>query len=1077
MIKTWTPLHVHDEFSFLDGFSSPREYLDKIVELGLDSFSITNHGNQFSWVYYHKLLQEEKYKHIKMIYGVEFYEAFDMEVKDPSSKYFHLVIHAKNENGRKAINEMVTESNMRGFYYKPRIDLKTIKKMNCGKDIIVLTACLASKLAREDDFDKCIEYINEYKEVFPHFYLEMQSHRHDEQAAYNKKILELSKVTNTPYVITTDAHAASEDDLYYQGRHVQIAQDKETMSESYEGCYIQTVEEIHDIMDSQVGYDVVETGLKNTNIIKDMVDYVKMPFQEPQLPTYPLPKGFDDNTEYLKYLVDKGWESRNIDSMSHEDIEIRRKRVEYELSVIKQMKFDGYFIIVWDFINWAKQNDVMVGDGRGSGAGSFVCYLLGITNIDPIKYDLIFERFLNPERISMPDLDIDFSDREPVVKYITNKYGSHRVCQVINFSYITPLNAIRDSFRVYGIPAAIANKISKRFSYKTFEECIQNNPTIYDEYPEYTDAFKLASKISGRVRNASIHAGGLGIVDTTISDYIGMVRGGKGEQVISVDKKIIEEIGIIKFDLLGVKTLKLVQDILKDIGIDKWMIDINNPVFENDVESYNLLGAANTDAVFQVESAGMKDLLRRLKPRNLEELSAVLALYRPDSMGALEEFIQCKHDENLVTYLHNDMIPIMKNTFGCLIYQEQLLDVVRKFGGRTYGGSDQFRKAIGKKDEELVKSESDKLYSEIVENGYPEEIARIISDEMREKGGYLFNKSHSVSYAVLCLQTAYLKTHYPIYFYKALFNLKKADGGKINKYIIDATNNGINVLPPNINKSEMDFIVHDSKQGKSILFGLSSISGIGEAVLTPILEERENGAFTSLDNFIERTGVTESQFVVLAKSGAIPCKSKSKMLIDYCKKYKVKISEYKPVSTIPALSKLREIGIDTEEVKDKAVRLELYNKHREKEHIAIQEQRAKKTIETFKEKHMKDPEMWEFDTLSVFLTNNPFEEVSKMIKPYEEFPDGSEATVVGVISQVTLKKNKQKKQFAYINVCTAFGLVTLNCWSAQYSKYQDYIKRGVRIATLCQKDDDSYTIIKLKPFEQWKQDRNKKVGA
>lgn len=730
----YVPLHNHDEFSLLDGFSHPYEYLDRCIDLGINSFAITNHGNQMSWLYYAMLQnKEEKYKNIKIIYGVEAYECFDMQVKDKSSKYFHLVLLAKNENGRKAMNKIVTESNFKGFYSKPRVDLNLLKEF--GNDLVVLTACLGSKLAREDDYNKCIEYINEYKSILPYFYLEMQSHKNETQTEYNKKILQLSKDTNTPYTITCDAHCAREEDLYYQGKHVQIAQDRETMSEYYDGCYLQSEEEIHNIMDSQIGEAAVTIGLLATNEIDNLIDVVEMPLQDAQLPSFKLPNGFSNDYDYLKHLLEEGWSKRNINNMSPDDIETRKTRLDYELGVINKMKFNGYFIIVWDMINYAKNNGVMVGVGRGSGAGSFVCYLLGITDLDPIKYGLIFERFLNEERISLPDLDIDFSDRTPVVEYLTDKYGVDNVCQVINFSYITPLNAIRDSFKVCGFPYSIGSKISKRFSYETFEECLLKNPTIYDEYEEYTEAFNIAAKISGRVRGVGIHAGGCGIVDTSINDYMGMIRGGKGEQVIQVDKRVIESIGIIKFDLLGVKTLKIVQDILEDLQLDEWNININNEVFENDIESYNLLSAANTNAIFQVESSGMKNLLLRLKPQNMEELSAVIALYRPDSMGALDEFIECKHDNSLVNYIHNDMKPILNSTYGCLIYQEQLLDVVRKFGGRSYGGADVFRKAIGAKNEKVVMAESDKLEGEIISNGYNVEVSTLISGDMRKKGG------------------------------------------------------------------------------------------------------------------------------------------------------------------------------------------------------------------------------------------------------------------------------------------------------------------------------------------------------
>ena len=686
-------LHVHSEYSELDGFSHPKEYLDRAKEIGLKAIAVTEHGNMYSYPYYDKLKKD--YPGLKVIYGVELYECFDMNVQDPDNKYFHLIALAKNEQGRIALNEIVTKSNFEGFYYKPRIDLNALKPY--ADNLVILTACLASKISREKDYNKCIEYINEYKYIFPHFYLEMQSHRHEDQVSYNRKILSLSKDTNTDFVITTDSHAATEKDLYYQGYHVRIARDDETLSELYEGCYLQTDEEIHAIMDEQIGKDNVDIGIANSDVIADMIEVVNMPFQPPQLPTFPLPEGFNDNYSYLKHLCEIGWHNRKIDEMSDEEQKKRKERLDYELGIIHQMGFDGYFLFVWDYIKWAKDNDVYVGAGRGSGGGSLVDYLLGISELDPITYNLIFERFLNPERVSMPDIDSDFSDREKVVEYITNKFGKDRVCQVINYSYITPCVAIKDVGRVLKIPYNITDKISKKFVFETFEECLSTNPKLLEQYSEYSELFDIAGKISGRVRQTSIHAGGVGIVDTKITDYMAMKIGSNGERVIQIDKKLIEDIGIIKFDILGLATtLNTIKYACKYANIDPWEIDINNPEFLKNEKMFKLLCSAKVYGVFQVESQGMKDLLLRLQPSNLEDVSAVLALYRPDSMGALDEFIECKHGRKEVSYIHEDMKPILESTYGCMIYQESLMDIVRTFGGRTYGGADLFRKAIGK---------------------------------------------------------------------------------------------------------------------------------------------------------------------------------------------------------------------------------------------------------------------------------------------------------------------------------------------------------------------------------------------
>ena len=1056
-------------YSLLDGFGTPQEMLEQCKKVGIKTYAITEHGNEYSWVYFDKLKKD--YPDIKIVYGVELYECFDTSIQDKNNKYFHLIALAKNENGRKSLNKIITKSNLENFYYKPRVQISDIVPF--ANDLVICSACLASKIARESDYNKCVDYVQEYKSIFPHFYLEMQSHSSENQSRYNQKILQLAKDTQTDFVITTDSHAATKSDLYYQARHVQIAHDTETLTESYEGCYLQSEEEIHAIMDSQIGIENVNIGLENTNIISDMIDIVNMPFQPPQLPTYPLPESFSSNYEFLKHLIAEGWKSRKFNEMSAEDQKIYKDRIDYELGIIHQMNFDGYFIIVWDFINYAKTHGVKVGSGRGSGAGSLVCFTIGITDLNPIKYGLIFERFLNPERISMPDLDIDVSDRQTVINYLVNKYGENRVCQIINFSYITPVVAIKDVGKVLGFKYAEMDKLSKRFTYETFDECVENNREYLSDYPEYRELLYIAGKLSGRVKTVSCHAGGVGIVDTDIDDYMAMKLGSKGEHVISVDKRVVEEIGIIKFDILGVQTLKMVQEIQNDLHLSEYDININNPDFENDTLPYELLNKALTNGVFQVESAGMKDLLLRLQATNMEDLSAVLALYRPDSMGALEEFIECKHDPSKVKYIHPDMKPILESTYGCMIYQEQLLDIVRTFGGRTYGGADLFRKAIGKKNVELVKQESAKLYQEIIDNGYSEEIAKTISNELSTKGGYLFNKSHSYSYAVLCFQTAYLKIKYPTYFYKALFNLNKDKAGMINKYVIDSQVFNVAVLPPNINKSDINFSVYDDK----VLFGLSAITGIGENVANEIISIRtEYGKFKSFDDLLNKTDLTKAQIISLIKAGAIPTKSKKKFLINYLKSLYTPLT-FKPSGKAPSyLELINKWNMDIEQYRigdkkydyDKEAILKAYNELKYQEFQKNQELRYQKYIDNNK-KYLENERFWEFEALQIFINDNPFTEAYKyMTQQFEDVPIGDKCAIVGIISQVQKKKDKNKKQFAFINIYSSFGLVEGILWHTQLKEYEDLIKKGSQIAVKCKKDsEDRIVIERIKPYSQW----------
>lgn len=1054
-------LHNHSYYSLLDGYSSPIEYLQRTKELGCSAFAITEHGNEYSWVYFDKL--KEKYPDIKMIFGVEFYEAFDMNVSDSENKYFHLIALAKNEKGRIAINELITKGEFEGFYYHGRVDLNAMKPY--GKDLIISSACLASKLAREADFNKCIEYVNEYKSVFPHFYLEMQSHNTTEQCEYNKKIIELAKATNTEFIVTCDSHASTKEDLYYQEYLVKIAHDKDTLGETYKDCYMQSPDEIHNIMDKQIGRENVSLAMANTVKIANMIDEVHMPFQKPQLPTFPIPKGYKDNYEYLVKLCEDGFKQRGLDKLSVDEQKIYRDRLEYELSVIHQMGFDGYFLIVWDLINFAKSNDIAVGDGRGSGAGSIVNWLLHISTLNPIKHNLIFERFLNPERVSMPDIDTDFNKRDEVIRYLMDKYGKDNVCQIINFNFITPCVAIKDVGKVLGVPYKVTDKISKKFVYENFQENLDNDKTIIEEYAQYTDLFDIASHLSGRVKTVSMHAGGVGIVDTKITDYMAMRCGKDNARVISVDKRVIEEIGIIKFDLLGVATLSVVDDSVKQSHLNLDYFNASNEDFINDKATYELLASGRTDGVFQVESQGMKDILVKLKPTNIDDISAVLALYRPDSMSALNDYIQCKCGEKQAEYIHEDMKPILESTYGCMIYQEQMLDIVRKFGGRSYGQADLFRKAVSKKNIELVKQESVKLYQEIIDNGYSEEIAKKISDDLSTKGGYLFNKSHSVSYSMLTFKTAYLKAHYPLEFFTALLNKNKGDYGAINKYILDAKSFGVSILPPHINKSEVNFSVNDN----AIIFGLSAINGIGDKFANEIVEERSSGGkFTNLNNFSERVSANKSQIIALIKSGAFPCNDREKMLKRYFKSL-IPHKEYTPVTTLPKLSVLSEMGIDTNLIKTKEERLSKYNIRKKVMFEIEQEKKEQKAFDTYMEKYNKDKDFWEFEMLSVFLTDNPFKEgVQFCNTDYAQIENDCLCTLIGVISKVQKKKDRYKNQYAYVNLYSTNGIIELTIWSSVFKKYTDFIKRGEKIAVLCcKRSNDCCEVQAVKSYDRW----------
>lgn len=677
-------------------------------------------------------------------------------------------------------------------------------------------------------------------------------------------------------------------------------------------------------------------------------------------------------------------------------------------------------------------------------------------------------------------MDIDVSDRPTVINYLIDKYGENRVCQIINFSYITPVVAIKDVGKILGFKYNERDKLSKKFSYNTFQECIDNNINYLSEHPEYSELLDIAGKLSGRVKTVSCHAGGVGIVDTDINDYMAMKLGSDGEHVIQVDKRLVEQIGIIKFDILGVQTLKMAQEIQNDLHLSEYDININNPKFENDRSPFELLNKALTNGVFQVESAGMKDLLLRLQATNMEDLSAVLALYRPDSMGALEEFIKCKHDPSLVTYIHPDMKPILESTYGQCIYQEQIMEIVRVFGGRSYGGSDKYRKAIGKKMPELVKEESKKLYQEIIDNGYDENIAKAISEELAAKGGYCFNKSHSYSYAVLCFQTAYLKINYPVYFFKALFNLNKDKAGMVNKYIVDSKQFGVTVLPPHINKSQVDFSIYDN----NVLFGFSAITGIGERIAQEIVTEREkNGKYKNLPDLLSRTTLTKTQIINLMKSGAIPTKDKKSCLLKYLKSL-YKPLEYKELSKLPTYNKLIvDYDIDIEKYRigngkydyDKDLLLTLVNQKKKEKFDLQQEDRLKQFLLT-NNKYLENADFWEFEALQIFIHNNPFEEaLPYLTTAFEAVENDNDCVIVGVISRVQKKKDRNKKPFAFVNIYSTFGIIEGVLWNSQLVQYEDLVKKGSQVAIKCRKtDEDKVTIQAMRPYVEWLSERKKR---
>lgn len=1055
----------------LDGFSSPEENLKRASELGLKAIAITEHGEVTSWPYYSEL--KDKYPDVKLLYGIEAYECEDREVKDKNSKYWHLIIIAKNEAGRQTVNRLSTLGHLHGFYSRPRITKEDIAKEDTN-NLIILSACLASRLSKTDDYDTCVKLVQEYKSLFPHYYLEVQAHANSEQAKYNQKIMRLANDTHTKVVVTNDVHAATKEALYYQDYFLRIAHDTETAAEIYEGCYFMSRREQHEVLDGQIGYDAAEWCINNTDEIADLCDYVDMPWHEPELPKIEIPPQYSNSAAYLKDLVKEGWKKRGIDKFDVEKQKIYRKRVDDELFVIEKKDFCDYFLILVDYINWCKKNDVIVGPGRGSAAGSLVCYLIGITQLDSIKYELDFGRFLTIERKDLPDVDVDVSDRAKVVEYLTRKYGEDRVVQVMNIVYTTPVTSIQDVGKVLGFPYAEIRKISEKFVQKTWKDCLEANPEVA-ENPRYKELLDIAEHINGRPRGYGIHAGGVIVCRHPYYEYIGIRHGADGEHVISVDKVMDEKIGLVKFDILGVASLVAIDEAKREDNIPDWEIDINNPEFENDKASYDLICSGRTDNLFQIESSGMKDLVAQLQPRSIEELSALIALYRPDAMPSIPTYVDCKYHPEHIHYFHPDMEPIFRSTYGVNIYQEQSMKLTKVFGGRSDAGADRMRKCLAKKKPEKVKEEVELLHDEILANGYDKATAEYICNELSTKGGYGFNASHSQAYAVICLQTAYLKAHHPLAFFKAMLNLNKAKVGKVNKIMVDARSFDIQILPPSINRSGMDFTVSNGK----ILFGLSAIGGIGNTLAETIIAERDrNGKFKGLDDFTSRVRATKAQIIALVKSGAIPTKNKRIFLEKYIASG-LEQSEFKPVSTLPTKAVLlSKWDIDTEHYKvgkkvDKETVLRIYNKKRRVVHETEKLKKKEAYMAEQSEKYLKDEQFWEFQTLQTFIIDkNPFEKAYEYIKDFSELETGDSCVLVGIIAKIQKKKTKTGMQFAFVNLYSGDGIIELTVWPRILSDYQDLIVKGSQVAVLGKKEDESHVIANdFKPYKQWLHDR------
>ena len=857
----FTHLHVHTEYSLLDGSNKIKEYVKRVKELGMTNAAITDHGVMYGCIDFYK---EAKAQGIKPIMGCEVYVApnsrFDKELTGGEDRYYHLVLLAENDLGYQNLMKIVSKGFTEGYYYKPRVDMEVLRQYHEG--IIALSACLAGEVQRyimkglyEEAKKQALKYLDCFGEG--NYFLELQDHGMAEQATVNTALIKMSKELNIPLVATNDVHYTYEDDVEAHDLLLCIQTGKKVTDEDrmrYDGgqYYVKSEEEMRAL------FPYAQEAIDNTAKIAERCN-VEIRFHETKLPHYEVPEGYTP-VSYLHKLCEDGFAKHYPD-----DDGTLMARMKYELEVIEQMGYVDYFLIVWDFINYAKANDIMVGPGRGSAAGSIVSYCLHITNIDPIHYQLLFERFLNPERISMPDIDIDFcvERRQEVIDYVGQKYGAEKVVQIVTFGTMAARNAIRDVARVMDLPYALADTIAKMIPQElniTIQKALEMNPELKEKYEndlQIHHLIDMSIRLEGLPRNTSMHAAGVLICPSAADDFVPLSRGGDGAITTQYTMTTLEELGLLKMDFLGLRNLTVIQNATRTIERTKGVQLVMEDIDYNDKKVLDYIGTGKCDGVFQLESGGMKSFMKELKPQSLEDIIAGISLYRPGPMDFIPQYIGGKNNPEKITYLCPELEHILAPTYGCIVYQEQVMQIVRDLGGYTLGRSDEVRRAMSKKKTAVMEKEREYFVygnAELnipgcVGNGISAEVGNQIYDKMIDFAKYAFNKSHAAAYAVVSYQTAYLKYYYPVEYMAALLTSVITNAGKVSEYIQVTKEMGIEILPPDINEGEVGFSVSDN----AIRYALTAIKNVGRPVIEAIVEEREGrGPFTNLDDFIVR---------------------------------------------------------------------------------------------------------------------------------------------------------------------------------------------------------------------------------
>ena len=1044
----FTHLHVHTEYSLLDGSNKIKEYVARVKELGMDSAAITDHGVMYGVIDFYRAAREAG---INPILGCEVYVApgsrFDREVGSGDDRYYHLVLLAENNQGYNNLMKIVSKGFVEGFYYKPRVDMELLEKYHEG--IIALSACLAGEVARyltRGMYEDAKTAALRYRDIFGkgNFFLELQDHGIPEQQTVNQQLLRMHQETGIDLVATNDVHYTMAEDAEPHDILLCLQTGRKLADEDrmrYEGgqYYVKSPEEMARL------FPYALEALENTHKIAERC-HVEIEFGVTKLPKYDVPDGLT-SWEYLNKLCHEGLEERY-----HPVTSELRERLEYELSTIKNMGYVDYFLIVWDFIKYARDNDIMVGPGRGSAAGSLVAYTLGITQLDPIRYDLLFERFLNPERVSMPDIDVDFcfERRQEVIDYVRRKYGDDCVVQIVTFGTLAARGVIRDVGRVLDMPYAQVDTIAKMIPQElniTISKALEMNPELRKAYQEQEDIHKLidmAKRLEGLPRHTSMHAAGVVISQKDVSEYVPLSRAQDGSIVTQFTMTNLEELGLLNMDFLGLRTLTVIQNAVKLVREGTGTVLDMQKIDYNDKKVLDSLGTGHSEGVFQLESAGMKNFMKELKPQSLEDVIAGISLYRPGPMDFIPQYIRGKNRPDTIRYDCPQMEPILKPTYGCIVYQEQVMQIVRDLAGYTLGRSDLVRRAMSKKKASVMAKERQNfVYGNEAEGvpgciakGISEEIANKIYDEMTDFAKYAFNKSHAAAYAVVSYQTAYLKYYYPVEFMAALMTSVVEMPNKVAEYISVCRQMGIGILPPDINRGTYGFSVDNG----SIRYALSAIKSIGRPVIEAIVREREeHGEYNSFKNFIERNIGQINKRVVenLIKAGAVDCLEGNRHQ---------KMTVYSRILD----------SVNQDKKHTMAGQLSLFD-------IVSEEDK--------KEFEIRMPALAEYpadvilgfekDVLGIYLSGHPLEEYQNMMgkiissrtsdfQPDEEtgrprVVDGQKVIVGGMVVDKTVKYTKNNKVMAFITLEDLVGTVEVVVFPRDYEKSQKYLEEDNKI--------------------------------